>query len=140
MPSMKDHVLLGVFDGHGGQGAAIFIAEMIVEVLEDSMEWNIYKNDPERNPQNLGNAITVAFVEIDMRLKTKQQSSKGLDNSGCTGVVCIVTPNHYVCANVGDSRCVLGSNGDTYPLSADHKPGDEEEDRRVYAAGGVVNW
>ncbi len=40
----------------------------------------------------------------------------------------------------GDSRCVLGTGGDTIPLSYDHKPGDELEDARIVAAGGVVNW
>lgn len=43
-------------------------------------------------------------------------------------------------ANVGDSRAVLSSNrGKTvYPLSFDHKPGDDKEAERIKAAGGEI--
>ena len=42
--------------------------------------------------------------------------------------------------NVGDSRAVLSINGAAEPLSSDHKPGNEEESRRIVAAGGWVEF
>ena len=61
------------------------------------------------------------------------------DDSGTTAVVVVVTPKWIVCANAGDSRSVASKNGNkAFPLSYDHKPDDEEEERRVREAGGHV--
>lgn len=60
-------------------------------------------------------------------------------DSGTTACVVVLTPEWIVCANAGDSRAVLSRNGQTaVPLSYDHKPDDDEEEKRVRAAGGFV--
>ena len=60
-------------------------------------------------------------------------------DSGTTANVVIVAPQWVVCANAGDSRSVFSKNGNkAVPLSYDHKPDDEEEERRIRAAGGYV--
>lgn len=41
-------------------------------------------------------------------------------------------------ANAGDSRAIAGINGTFEPLSFDHKPTNEDEMRRITAAGGWV--
>ncbi len=41
-------------------------------------------------------------------------------------------------ANAGDSRAIAGVNGQYEALSFDHKPNNEEEMRRITAAGGWV--
>ena len=45
-------------------------------------------------------------------------------------------------ANVGDSRAVLSSDEGkrVYPLSLDHKPGDESECDRIKKAGGEIYY
>lgn len=45
-------------------------------------------------------------------------------------------------ANVGDSRAVLSSNEGhrVYPLSLDHKPGDDGEAKRIKDAGGEIYY
>lgn len=61
------------------------------------------------------------------------------EDSGTTAVVVIVTPLWIVCSNAGDSRAVSSKFGNrAVPLSYDHKPDDEEEERRIRAAGGFV--
>ena len=45
-----------------------------------------------------------------------------MDESGCTAVSAIITPTHIICANVGDSRCVVGTKGSTVAMTEDHKP------------------
>jgi serine/threonine protein phosphatase PrpC len=61
------------------------------------------------------------------------------DDSGTTACIVLVTPEHFVCANAGDSRAVYSKNNHkAIPLSYDHKPDDEEEERRIRAAGGYV--
>ena len=60
-------------------------------------------------------------------------------DSGTTACVVLVTPDWIVCANAGDSRSVCSKSGNrAVPLSYDHKPDDEEEERRIRAAGGYV--
>ncbi|CAB9522173.1 Protein phosphatase 2C homolog 3 [Seminavis robusta] len=60
-------------------------------------------------------------------------------DSGTTACVVVVAPQWVVCANAGDSRSVFSKHGHkAVPLSYDHKPDDEEEGRRIRAAGGYV--
>ncbi len=60
-------------------------------------------------------------------------------DSGTTANVVMFTPSWIICANAGDSRSVYSKQGNcTIPLSYDHKPDDEAEERRVYEAGGFV--
>jgi serine/threonine protein phosphatase PrpC len=57
----------------------------------------------------------------------------------------LITNEEVICANIGDSRCVIaekvGSNGDeeTYShidMSIDHKPDNPIEKLRIEKAGG----
>jgi len=43
------------------------------------------------------------------------------DHVGSTAVVAVVSSDHIVVANCGDSRAVLGRKGAAVPLSVDHK-------------------
>ena len=59
-------------------------------------------------------------------------------------MVVLVTPNHIYCGNSGDSRSVLARVAENGTLSAvalseDHKPENELELKRIYAAGGTVS-
>ena len=58
--------------------------------------------------------------------------------AGCTAVCAIVSDNHLVVANAGDSRCVLSRDGKAVALTEDHKPNNEEEFSRIMKAGGFV--
>lgn len=51
---------------------------------------------------------------------------------------CVITPTHVVCANVGDSRAVVGSKNQSIALTDDHKPENPEECARIERAGGFV--
>ncbi|VDD82188.1 unnamed protein product [Mesocestoides corti] len=74
-------------------------------------------------------------------------SEPGVD-SGTTACVALVLPEldeetgqQRVClyvANAGDSRAVLCRAGAAVELSEDHKPEDDLEKARIYAAGGTV--
>ena len=50
------------------------------------------------------------------------------------------TKGRLYVANAGDSRAVLcRAGGVAYALSEDHKPAQDRETNRIYAAGGFVN-
>lgn len=59
-------------------------------------------------------------------------------DSGTTACCVLVTPDWMVCANSGDSRAVFARSSRAVPLSYDHKPDDEVEERRIRTAGGYV--
>ncbi len=140
IPSRPDHLFLAVFDGHAGAGGAKYAAINMIGFLEKSSEWNQYLAGGCANIELLGDAMISAFIEIDEKMKIHQDSTYGKDTSGCTSVTCIVTPKYILCANAGDSRCVMGTNGVAKALSDDHKPYNEVERKRIEAAGGFVQW
>ena len=70
-----------------------------------------------------------------------------VDESGTTCVLLIILGTHLICANVGDSRCILtySENNDpelselkVLPLSIDYKIAIPEERNRIIKAGGLV--
>jgi serine/threonine protein phosphatase PrpC len=68
--------------------------------------------------------------------QAKAQEDDG--DSGSTACCVLVTPDWLVCANAGDSRAVFSRSSRAVPLSFDHKPDDEGEERRIRSAGGYV--
>ena len=50
----------------------------------------------------------------------------------------LITPTHVLCANVGDSRCVLSTEVQIISMSEDHKPSIVNEHDRITRAGGFV--
>ena len=57
---------------------------------------------------------------------------------GSTAICGLITNSHYIISNLGDSRCILCRDGRAYPLSVDHKPILEVEQRRIIRAGGTI--
>ena len=51
----------------------------------------------------------------------------------------LIKDNTIYCANAGDSRCVMASNGKAVPLSYDHKPHMLSEKTRILKAGSTIN-
>ena len=54
---------------------------------------------------------------------------------GCTANAVLINNNHLICANAGDSRCVIAELGKAIPLSKDHTPLDAKERARIIKAG-----
>jgi protein phosphatase 2C family protein 2/3 len=132
LPSRPDHILLGVFDGHGGKAMAEYVQQNLVRVLEETL----------LGQEDLAEAIKTALFQLDATV-LEQGPVRNNDGTtpGTTAIVAIVTPtgSNIVCANVGDSRaCMLTQDGRVVPLSIDHKPNSDKERERIEAAGGVV--
>lgn len=62
-----------------------------------------------------------------------------MEGKGCTANVLMIINNLLICANAGDSRCVVAEGGRAIPLSIDHKPNLKKERERIYKAGSTVN-
>jgi serine/threonine protein phosphatase PrpC len=93
---------------------------------------------PEDKPaqaQNGDDAMETSENATDAALRLLEEEG----DSGTTACVVVLTPNHVMCANAGDSRAAISKQGNkAVPLSYDHKPDNEGEERRIRAAGGYV--
>jgi serine/threonine protein phosphatase PrpC len=88
------------------------------------------------------NLVKFKFKLIESALtqiKQNQYSVEMMEGKGCTANVLMITNNLLICANAGDSRCVLGEGGRAVPMSTDHKPNLKKERDRIYRAGSTVN-
>ncbi|QCE16775.1 probable protein phosphatase 2C 27 isoform X1 [Vigna unguiculata] len=115
----------GVFDGHGGTDAALFIRNNILKfIVEDS-----------HFPTCVGQAITSAFLKADYAFA----DSSSLDiSSGTTALTALVSGRNMIVANAGDCRAVLGRRGRAIEMSKDQKPDCISERLRIEKLGGVV--
>ena len=95
----------------------------------------IYVNTPEEI-KLLSTALVQAYVNMDEELLCNIEH---ISISGSTAVCIIITPSHIVCANVGDSRCYIGTKHSVIALTDDHKPSLPEEEARIIAAGAFVS-
>lgn len=126
--------LFGVFDGHGGSFAAQFVAHNLEQRITQTHEWQ----SEDLSPNNLCDALKRAALDVDEEFRNQAAVRSGEDRSGTTAVFGLVTPTHIIIANIGDSRSVLGTNGNTVPMSFDHKPTNPGEQKRIEEAGGSV--
>ncbi|CAG9318444.1 unnamed protein product [Blepharisma stoltei] len=118
----------GIYDGHGGCRCADF--------LKDNLH-NFVIRDP-HFPKNPTEALINGFKTAEREfLHLAQQNN---DKSGSCATVCLVVNTKCFVANVGDSRSVLSSERGLkiYPLTEDHKPGEEPERSRILNSGGKI--
>ena len=135
----SDTALFGVFDGHGGREIAQFCEKYFpIELL---------KNESFKK-KNYKIALEETFLKMDSLLLSKKsaellkdfhRTSGGNSSAGSTAIVILITKSDIYVANAGDSRAVLfTNNGEVLPLSFDHKPDLDLENKRIINAGGVV--
>jgi len=115
--------VFSVFDGHGGDSVAIFVAKTLPHILPGLRDCYPFET-----------ALRLAYEQLDHKMKLAHPKAR---DEGCTAITVAIEGTHLVCANVGDSRAFLvKKNGEVWDLSADHKPNDKLELDRILAAGG----
>jgi len=137
-----DSSLFAVFDGHGGREVARYCAKYFGDALK--------KNPKFKNGTNVKQALEETFFEMDEHIIDPKNSKEILSmknsddpeptkiNGGCTANVILIHKDKVYCANAGDSRSILYSDGLCIPMSKDHKPEDPQELDRIKKAGGTV--
>jgi len=63
--------------------------------------------------------------------KTKDSITDYVHSAGCTACVALITKDHIICANSGDSRCVMARGNQALEMSEDHKPDNPGEFKRI---------
>lgn len=118
----------GVYDGHGGEKAAIFTGLHLHNLVAQTEAFQ---------RKDYVNALKDGFLLCDEAILQDDETRN--DDSGCAATAVIITPQQVICGNAGDSRTVLSTNGFAKALSYDHKPFNEGEKARICAAGGYVD-
>ncbi|KAF4692249.1 hypothetical protein FOZ60_013786 [Perkinsus olseni] len=135
----------GVFDGHGGAGAAEFIKDYMRNVILRSLDSSRDKEDTLSRSYSLTEEALESFLcETEMpKLRAyfdddfEDDDEYPLMTSGSTACVCLVdestSPGSLAVANAGDCRAVLCRRGEAIDLTRDHnlKSCTEDERRRV---------
>eukprot|EP00736_Rhodelphis_marinus_P003928 Rmarinus@m.8251 len=133
----QEHLgFFAVWDGHGVEGRRVsqFAVQHIAPLIRSTSEWKA--ND------RVG-ALISGILRGDADLRA---SGIPAQTSGCTGVHALLDLKNaeILCANVGDSRCVLAKETkklSSIALSDDHKPDNKEEKKRIIKARGrVAPW
>ncbi|KAK4747716.1 hypothetical protein SAY87_014302 [Trapa incisa] len=115
----------GVFDGHGGSDAAVFVRENILRFIVEDAHLPICTKE----------AIRGAFLRADYAFA----DADSLDSSsGTTALTALILGRKMLVANAGDCRAVLSKRGKAIELSKDHKPDSVSERLRIESLGGVV--
>ena len=149
--SLPPKAFFAVYDGHGGYEVARYASRHVHVILQESEK---FKNG------SIGEALTEAYIQTDDMMTTADgmkelRAIHAAYNAsaiptrvsdvtsmmiGCTAVSVVVDMQNRVitCANSGDSRCVVSEAGQAVPLSEDHKPQLESEEKRILAAGGRI--
>lgn len=158
---------VAVYDGHGGQEAADYAANHLHQYMRfggdippfathDAQVTAMLGEDRKafdpsdskrgsmvapvrpqlRDPEAFRREIEHAFLRAEEDILSL---SRRLGTRDGTTAACVwIHGNTLYAANVGDSRVVLCRNGVAVPLTRDHKPCDEDEKKRIAAAGGEV--
>ncbi|OIW18733.1 hypothetical protein TanjilG_13485 [Lupinus angustifolius] len=162
---MDDHVnentkyslahFFGVYDGHGGFQVANYCRERLhsalIEEIEAAQSSFAETNKGDEWQNQWKKAFANCFRKVDDEVGGIRANKSGgyqsnieplaPDTVGSTAVVAVLSQNHIIVANCGDSRAVLYRGKEALPLSIDHKPNREDEWARIEAAGGrVINW
>lgn len=152
-----DSIYLAVCDGHGinGHDVSKFLRENLPN--EVNKEWiNSINKGITLNKSQRQKLIEDSFIKVNKSVINNLESDTNFSGSTCVSL--IYNTDSLICANVGDSRCVVGrqtkengkfilinvkyitilSEWTHFDLSRDHKPNEPDELKRILEAGGRV--
>jgi len=134
-----------VCDGHGSAGHDV--SKFIKDKLPEKLRFNINKR-----PSKTDSVIKIledSFIQVNEELLNKTNIESDFSGSTCVSV--LFTQDKLYCANLGDSRAIIGrctkENKDNKTtilnwsynlLSRDHKLSEIDEKERIIEKGGRV--
>uniref|UniRef100_A0A5B6ZCR0 protein-serine/threonine phosphatase n=1 Tax=Davidia involucrata TaxID=16924 RepID=A0A5B6ZCR0_DAVIN len=123
--------VFAIFDGHNGISAAIFAKENLLNNVSSAIPQGIGREDW---LQALPRALVAGFVKTDIEFQQRGETS------GTTVTFVVIDGWTVTVASVGDSRCILDTQGGVVSLlTVDHRLEENAEEReRVTASGGEV--
>ena len=133
--------IFSVLDGHGLNGH--LISGFATKYFQNKIHKH-KKLSPLESEDDIYKVIKKNNYEIIRHLFThceKEISKSEIDAnfSGTTCVMLLQIGTKLICANVGDSRCIMVTDKEIEPLSIDQKPNNQDEMDRIVKSGGEVS-
>ncbi len=113
--------LFAVLDGHSGEEVADYMAKNLPAKFEKHLNCSLTKKQAFEN----------AFSECE-------EYAINQPVGGSTALAVYIKNRKAHIVNVGDSRCVFGSNNKVLLATLDHTPDREDERNRIMQTGGMV--
>ena len=140
----NDYIYMSVCDGHGVEGHNVsgFIKRILPKDMTHNLKGRDLLTNENEKKEELYTIIKYTFIKANERLVENPQINSIFSGSTCVSV--IYTPYKLICANIGDSRAVLGrfdvdsKKIKAVELSRDHKPTEPDEAKRILDSGGRI--
>ncbi|CAO2816717.1 unnamed protein product [Amaranthus hypochondriacus] len=139
----EEGVFCGVFDGHGKKGHLVSKAIRIrlpILVLDQKNKSVSVSDESGSSLNEWKQACFNAFEQMDEEIKMVEKVDYSF--SGSTAVVVLKQGDDLLIANLGDSRAILGTNGQNgvtaVQLTTELKPSIPEEAKRIRRFNGRV--
>eukprot|EP00736_Rhodelphis_marinus_P007059 Rmarinus@m.21147 len=132
-------IFLSVFDGHAGASVASFAAENLRKILR-CLLFDEFKKRASAGEKDM-EAACIAAMAAGLReafIRCSQHVVKNGLQGGSTATVALLVGRRIVIANAGDSPAILVRRGRPVRLSANHRPENAEEAKRVRDLGGFI--
>ena len=151
LPLAAGGVIVGVFDGHGGDEASRLAADKLPAAVAAALSppsdagaaaTAAEEDDDAGAALNVSAQLRAAFGEL-----AAEMGGDDFGYVGTTATVAVVRPGVLLVANVGDSAALLvrgelregGGEVRCEWLSELHRPAERAEEERICASGGVVS-
>lgn len=149
LPEDQSCAFLAVYDGHGGAKVAQHSCKHLHSRIANQPEFSSFIFIPyfyyifqsihfSIEQGNIETAIRKGYIEFDKEMALDEEMREDL--AGTTAICVLMKDDKLYCGNAGDSRAIASVNGDVEALSMDHKPNNEDEKKRITAAGGWVEF
>lgn len=103
--------LFAIFDGHGGDEVAKFCAKNFGDCLKESKKYQMGRYEDALIDTFLLMDKLIGHPECQAELRQLKTDRNDNMQAGCTANVVLITEDNIYCANAGDSKAILWSNG-----------------------------
>ena len=140
---------LAVFDGHGGAEVSAILQERLYDLYSEALAKKHWEKNNEFGAERKTIPSKSSHVAAMQRgLEQVEDAVMKLDELVYQGstAVCVVLhvaqsgKRTLLTANIGDSRAVLCRGREAIDITRDHKPGDDQERKRIEAMGEEIEW
>lgn len=144
LEDMGDYILMGVFDGHGGDTCSQFCRDHFVRILVDEVtKFKDENSIMSIEPEHFRIILKTTIYRLDNEFKDSIiQSGTDIEyyEVGSTLVIAIIMENNIIIANVGDSRAIIvdKSDGNLLFRTNDHNATSAIDMQRIKESGYFV--
>ncbi|XP_068661920.1 protein phosphatase 2C 70-like [Aristolochia californica] len=134
LPEVEQFGLFGIFDGHGGVGAAKTASKTLPKMVANLLSISD-KRKKILSHRDASEVLKDAFFQTEAAMNHQYE--------GCTATVLLVWADHHEdyfaqCANVGDSACVLNVGEKQMTMTEDHRVTSPSEKARFRSTGQPI--